>query len=438
MSARGSALLLLVSAGLGGATMALPYGPASGLHTALVLLASGAPALAVAHLASRQRRRLGLLGRQFLLGVGSALVVVLFALGLVAASLFDRGRDALMVAVMLTFAAVFVAYAAWFLTRGVRDDIERVRDGLMAVGEGSLSLDVRTAANDETAQLAAAANRMVEQLAARAAERDESERMRHDLVRAMVEQLTEHADERDAAEARRRDLVVALSHDVRTPLTSLQLLAAALDDDILDAEERAAYPARILTQLTALRTLVDEIFEFSRLEAGDVGWTMEHVEVDLLIRETVDGLLPQATEQGVALEASVADDLPRASAAPEKVQRALVNLIDNALHHTPPGQTVRVTAAHASYELEIEVADGGPGVDEADRARIFDPFFRGGANAARTSSGAGLGLAITRTIIEVHGGRLWLADSPHGARFRFTLPRAPADAGAQHGQAPVC
>ena len=100
----------------------------------------------------------------------------------------------------------------------------------------------------------------------------------------------------------------------------------------------------------------------------------------------------------------------------------LFNLIQNAIRHTPADGSVVVRAAPAGDAVEIEVADTGDGIAADDRDRVFEPFFRGGTQAARPSDGAGLGLAISRAIVEAHGGRIWLADAPRGTSVRFSLP----------------
>jgi len=102
----------------------------------------------------------------------------------------------------------------------------------------------------------------------------------------------------------------------------------------------------------------------------------------------------------------------------------LFNLIQNAIRHTPADGSVVVRAQPAGDAVEIEVSDTGDGIAATDRERVFEPFFRGGAQAARPSNGAGLGLAISRAIVEAHGGRIWLEDAPRGTRIRFSLPSA--------------
>jgi signal transduction histidine kinase len=225
-----------------------------------------------------------------------------------------------------------------------------------------------------------------------------------------------------AAERARRDLVAAVSHDLRTPITSLQLLAEAVDDDIVDADTRREYLARMTTHVRALSAMIADLFELSRLEAGEIRWSMTRVQLDALVAETVDALRPHAEAGGVAVRTELDPVLQAARAHPEQLQRVLFNLIQNAIRHTPADGSVVVRAHSAGGEVEIEVADTGEGIPDDERDRVFEAFFRGGAQAARGDEGAGLGLAISRAIVEAHGGRIWLAGSGPGTRVRFSLP----------------
>jgi signal transduction histidine kinase len=228
--------------------------------------------------------------------------------------------------------------------------------------------------------------------------------------------------ERDAAEKARRDLVAAVSHDLRTPLTSLRLLADAIEDDVVDRETRHAYLEQMSVHIRSLSGLVEDLFELSRLEAGDIQWSLQQVRIDELVEETVEAMRPQADAKHVAVRASFQDGLAPVRGNPERLQRVLFNLIQNAIRHTPADGSVTVMAEPGGAGVEVEVADTGEGLAPETRERAFEPFYRGGDGAARSGDGTGLGLTICRAIVEAHGGRIWLADSPHGARVRFTLP----------------
>ena len=230
--------------------------------------------------------------------------------------------------------------------------------------------------------------------------------------------------QRDAAESARRDLVAAVSHDLRTPLTSLRLLSEAIEDDMVERDERRRYVEQMSLHIRSLSALVEDLFELSRIEAGDIQWSLGQVRIDELVEETVEAMRPQADARHVQVRADVPSDIAPARANPEKLQRVLFNLIQNAIRHTPADGSVTVVAEANGRTVEVEVADTGEGVPPGERERAFEPFYRGGEGAARSGDGTGLGLTISRAIVEAHGGEIWFADSARGARVRFSLPRA--------------
>lgn len=239
------------------------------------------------------------------------------------------------------------------------------------------------------------------------------------------EVLREVRDMHEEADAARRRLVASVSHDLRTPLASLRLLVESIEDGVATGAVRERYLREMRTHVTTLSVLIDDLFELSRLEAGDIAWSMRQVEVGELVGEAVAALQGQAAAHGVAVAAELPEAGVHVEANAEKVQRVLFNLIVNAIRHTPADGSVVVRARRGpgSGEVEIEVADDGAGVAPGERERVFEPFMRGGAEAAaRSGDGAGLGLAIARAIVEAHGGRIWLEPAePRGTRVRFTL-----------------
>jgi signal transduction histidine kinase len=341
----------------------------------------------------------GPLSRQLALVVAITVAPVLVALVAVSLLMFVSGHAAVLVAAIVAVAGVLAFVGSRVIAGGILGDVAAIRDGLRSVGRGERDVHIATDARDELAELAAAANAMIDDLRAEEAARDQS----------------------DSA---RRDLVAAVSHDLRTPITSLSLLAEAVGDDIVDGETRRGYLDRMRTHIEALSALIDDLFELSRLEAGDISWSLERVPLHELVVETVQAMRLEAEAKGVAVVASVPDELSPARANPEKLQRVLFNLIQNAIRHTPADGSVVVRAEPADTGIEVEIADSGDGIAPQERQLVFTAFYRGGADASRTGEGAGLGLAISRAIVEAHGGRMWLPDSPSGARVRFSLPVA--------------
>ena len=177
----------------------------------------------------------------------------------------------------------------------------------------------------------------------------------------MIAELSGQEAARDQSDAARRDLVAAVSHDLRTPITSLRLLAEAVGDDIVDGDLRRAYLVRMRTHIDALSALIDDLFELSRLEAGDISWSLERVPLGELVGETVEAMRLEAEAKGVAVSAIVPSGLSPARANPEKLQRVLFNLIQNAIRHTPADGSVVVRAEPVDSGIEVEIADSGVG-----------------------------------------------------------------------------
>jgi len=404
---RRSLLLLLTAAVAGGGAVVGVYGLRAGLETALLLFGVGGPGLLIAHSAARRRREMRL-SQQFSVGSAAALGSVLMATVAAAILMFVSDQDAVMICVITAFAGVVAVRAAQLLGSGVLADVDRVRLGLGAVADGRRDVRVHIAGTDELSRLAAAADAMVARLAA-------------------------EETRREAAERARCDLVAAASHDLRTPIASLRLMSDAIGDNLVDEHTRQRYHRAMQANIEALSGLIDDLFELSSLEAGEIAWSMKRVQVAELIDETLAAMKPQAQAKRVAVRAELQKPLAPTHADPEKLQRVLFNLIQNAIRHTPADGSVTVRAEDSPSGIEIEVADTGNGIDPVDQGRVFEAFYRAGRDKSRSTPGAGLGLAISRSIIEAHGGRIWLQSDGAGTQVRFVLPSAgPISAGTDH------
>ena len=388
-------LAIVVAAGALSALMIWPvYGAHPALVTAGLVAAVSTAGLALAHVLSGRRSRLPLRSR-FTVVVAVAVGVILTSVLAAAELMFVSNHDALMVTAIVLAATLVAVRAARVASSRVVAEVATIRDVLRAVGAGDREPRAEAGAASELAELAAEAN-------------------------TMIERLAQEEERRDAADSARRNLVAAISHDLRTPMTSLRVMVDAIEDDLVDADTLARYLATMRTHVTALGSMIDDLFELSRLEAGDLEWSIRQIELCELVKETVAAMGVEADAKGVLIAAELAY-LPRpARGDPEKLQRVLFNLIRNAIHHTPPDGSVTVRAEDAGEWIEVEVADTGDGIAAEERDQVFEPFVRG--EASRSHGGAGLGMAISRAIVEAHGGRIWLADSQVGTRVRFVIP----------------
>jgi signal transduction histidine kinase len=369
------------------------YGSAAFRECLEILAPLGAVTTLLADLIASHRARLrGLRGQLGLLAVLTAALVGA-AVALFAGVMFVSNMDAFFMALSAGYAALIGLIAGRLVARRALVDLDAVRSALADVGEGSRQVSIPVRGHDELAALAAGVEAMVAKVA--------------------------------AEERARREVVASVSHDLRTPVTTLQLISEGLEDGMFEPERIRGQLGLISSHVRTLGALIDDLFELSRLEAGEVHWSMQQVPLDQLVQETIEAMRPHAEAGHVAMRAELDDQLTPARGNPEQLQRVLFNLIQNAIRHTPADGSVVVRAQRApGPSVEVEVADSGAGIDPALHERVFDPFIQGPSRVAGNTGSAGLGLSIARAIISAHGGRIWLAQTGPGTRIRFTVPAA--------------
>ncbi|MDX1419626.1 MAG: HAMP domain-containing sensor histidine kinase [Rubricoccaceae bacterium] len=309
------------------------------------------------------------------------------------------GRLALRAA-LLAFAltALVGLVMFWWLSRR----LTRLRGVVAAFEEGDLGRRFPVGSDDEVGRLGFAFNAMA------------------DRIEGQVEELKR-------TDRLRRELVANVSHDLRSPLAAMQgyLETLQLKEDDLDPARRTRYLDGALAQSRRLAGLVGQLFELSKLDAGQVELQLEAFPLAELVQDVVVQYEAEAEAKGVALRAVLPEDgLPPVRADIGLVERVLTNLLDNALRFTPAGGSVEVRPWRANGRVQVEVADTGVGIEQDQLPQVFDRFFR--ADAARSDGdGAGLGLSIVQRIVELHGGTIRAESAPgEGARFTFTLPLA--------------
>ncbi|MEQ1801877.1 MAG: ATP-binding protein [Gammaproteobacteria bacterium] len=224
----------------------------------------------------------------------------------------------------------------------------------------------------------------------------------------------------------RRDMVANISHDLRTPLTTLQahLDTLSLKDNELTPAERRQYLATAISQCRRLTRLVGQLLELAKLDAGQVVPQQEPFQLAELIQDIAQKFSITASTKDVVLRADYSNSLPLVIGDISLIERAIDNLTENAIQHSPPGGTVKLRAAAGSQgHVRVSVEDSGPGIPTADQSRIFDRFYRGDQSRSSGSAHAGLGLAIVKGILELHGSTVAVdSRSGTGARFSFELP----------------
>ncbi len=234
----------------------------------------------------------------------------------------------------------------------------------------------------------------------------------------------------DVTEARRveqtrRDFVANVSHELRTPLASIKSVIETLSSGALD--DRAAaqdFLSRADAEVERLVQIVEELLELSRLESGQAPLAKESVDMGDVLSRAVERLRPQADKKKLNLTLDVAADLPAVMGDADRLERAALNLLHNAIKFTPDGGSVSVSASFRDDAVTVEVSDSGVGIAAEDLPRIFERFYK--ADRARGSGGStGLGLAVVKHTVEAHGGTVGVESEPgKGSTFRLFIPVA--------------
>lgn len=363
------------------------------LAWALGTAAAGAAALAVALRALRHRS----MSTQIATATGGTAVIAIAGAWLGARAMFYSDHDLAALAVLL-LAASTVGVVAGLL---VGDRLARHTADLVAatrtMGRGGRSRGGTHAASAELAAL----ERELQETSSRLDDARRRER---------------------AVDQSRRELVAWVSHDLRTPLGGIRAIAEALEDDIAaDEVTRRRYYATLRREAEQLGTLLDDLFELSRAQAGVLQLEIDRLSLGDLVSDAIAGIAPVAASKGVRVEGRVAEPVTELHGSAPELLRALRNLLENAVRHTPADGSVIVEVGCTGDRAYVSVVDDGPGIADDDLDQLFDVGFR--ADPARTpGDGAGLGLAIARSFVEAHRGHITVENEDRGARFTVWLP----------------
>jgi len=278
------------------------------------------------------------------------------------------------------------------------------------VKEEALTQDEVRAVLDEASQIVVYSHRLEQKS-------QELERATQEL-RAANERLTELDRMKD-------EFVSTVSHELRTPLTAIRSFTEILHDNPqLPAAERARFLGIVIKETQRLTRLINQVLDVSRLESGRVEWHESLLDMREVIEDTAAATSQLFRERDVSLERQLPGRVPKVRADLDRIVQVVVNLLSNAVKFIEPGRgRVRITLAEQPGFLRVDVRDNGPGISPADQELIFDKFRQAADPLTGKPQGSGLGLYISRRIIEHSGGRLWVESRPgQGACFSFTLP----------------
>jgi histidine kinase len=300
-------------------------------------------------------------------------------------------NEALMYA---TLAAMFAAFVlSVFFSRSVISPVHAMSLATQRIADGRYDERLQVNGNDELAQLAAYFNQMAEKL--------------------------------NEVESMRRRLIGDVSHELRTPLTAIKGSMEGLMDGILPATDETYQ--QVLAEAERLNRLVNDLQELSRVEARAYQLNIRPVDASALVRTVTKRLSPHAELKRITLDFELQPDLLHVLADEDRAVQVLTNLTGNALQYTPEGGRVTISAKRISNEIEFSIRDTGIGIPAEHLSHIFDRFYRVDKSRSRQAGGgSGIGLTIARSLIEAHGGRIWVESAGEGlgSTFNFTLPIA--------------
>lgn len=287
------------------------------------------------------------------------------------------------------------------LISSMRRPLEQLVDAAGRLAGGDRSARVEVGGLSETAALGAAFNEMAEELELEEGRRDELDRLKDEFV-------------------------LTASHELRSPLTSVQGFAELLmlDKDSLSPRQRETVEI-ILDNCRHLVRLLNDLLDLARSDAGRLAIRPQPTEVAPLIDDVVRTMRARTEAASQTLSEDIQPGLPLINAEPDRIRQILVNLLTNAHEYSPEGASIGVVARAIGAEVEISVSDDGPGIPSDQLERIFERFTRGDAGLTQRVGGTGLGLAISKSLVELHGGSISAESAPgRGSTFRVRLPIA--------------
>lgn len=322
----------------------------------------------------------------------------------------EAGKFMLRAGLIAAAAALILSY---ILASNITDPLRKMSQVARSISKGDFLQRVDVHSGDELGDLASAMNSMSHEIS------------------VLVDNLTQEKDKLRKLVEERQNMMSDISHDLRTPVTSIRGFVEALQDGVIKGEEEQRRTLAIIhDESERLSRLVEDLFYLARLEAGEIPVEIAEVDFGDIVRGSMDAIRPQTLEKRIDLRLTLDNSAESGKAAvtgsADRLTRAVLNLLDNAIKYSPAGGRVDVslgvTPAPAS-EVVLTVRDQGPGIPAEQIIHIFERFYRADKSRARVKSSAGLGLSIAKFIVDQHKGRIWVDSQPgKGSTFSIALP----------------
>ncbi len=331
------------------------------------------------------------------------------------------------VSLLLVFLLVAVGTSV-LLARNLVRPIESIQAAAASIGSGALNQRIEISSHDELGALAEEFNRMAARLEAHYADLEHEVQARTSELAAALTKLDEKSRELEAASHHKSEFLANMSHELRTPLNAISGFSQVLRRQLFGGinEKQAEYLDDILASAHHLRSLIDDVLDLSKVEAGQIELRIAPFSLPQALERGIVIVRERATKGDVRVSLSVDPNVDTIVGDERRITQVVFNLLSNAVKFTPPGGTVDIAAAQVDGEVRISVSDSGPGIPPEDRERIFEEFQQAAAGKEQRE-GTGLGLALSKRLVELHGGRIWVESQPGtGSTFVFALPVANA------------
>ena len=329
-------------------------------------------------------------------------------------------RTALLLA---AFLAVGVGLSVLLARRLVRP-VKQIRTAAARIGAGAYDERIELRRRDELGGLADELNGMAASLQASVQSLEQKVEERTQELQQVLAELSQKGRELEVASEHKSHFLANMSHELRTPLNAIlgfsQVLRQRLFGPINEKQEE--YLDDILSSGNHLLSLINDVLDLSKVEAGQVELEVASFSLREALERGVVMVREPAAKHGVRLSLELAPGVDLVDGDERRLRQVVFNLLSNAVKFTPEGGSIVVASAQVDGEVRVSVTDTGPGIAAEDRERIFEEFMQTDVGVQQ-SEGTGLGLALSKRLVELHGGRIWVESEPgHGSRFVFTLP----------------